>query len=63
VVIAAFAPLAAAVYLVTSTAWGAGERWLFARARRGGTTGQTTTTSQTSGVARRPARTLRKRAV
>ncbi len=33
VVIAAFAPLAAAVYLVTSTAWGVGERWVFTRAR------------------------------
>lgn len=29
---AAFAPLAAGIYLVTSTAWSAAERWLFARA-------------------------------
>jgi len=63
VVIAAFAPLAAAVYLVTSTGWGVAERWLFVRARRGGTSGQTTTTSQSSSAAPRPARTLRKRAV
>jgi YidC/Oxa1 family membrane protein insertase len=33
VVIAAFAPLAAAVYLVTSTGWSVAERWLFLRAR------------------------------
>jgi YidC/Oxa1 family membrane protein insertase len=71
VVIAAFAPLAAAVYLLTSTAWGVGERWVFARAQRegtgggtrSGTSGQTITTSQTSSVARRPDPTLRKRAV
>jgi len=31
VVIAAFAPLAAAVYLVTSTGWSVAERWLFVR--------------------------------
>jgi YidC/Oxa1 family membrane protein insertase len=35
VVIAAFAPLAAAVYLVTSTGWGVAERWVFGRARLG----------------------------
>jgi len=29
VVIAAFAPLAAVIYLITSTAWSAGERLLF----------------------------------
>jgi YidC/Oxa1 family membrane protein insertase len=34
VVIAAFAPLAAAVYLVVSTGWSVAERWVFARARR-----------------------------
>ena len=28
---AAFAPLAAGIYLVTSTAWSGAERWLFAR--------------------------------
>jgi len=33
VVIAAFAPLAAAVYLVTSTGWSVAERWLFLRRR------------------------------
>jgi YidC/Oxa1 family membrane protein insertase len=34
VVIAAFAPLAAAVYLVVSTGWSVAERWLFVRSRR-----------------------------
>jgi len=34
VVIAAFAPLAAAVYLVVSTGWSVAERWLFVSARR-----------------------------
>lgn len=35
VVIAAFAPLAGAIYLITSTGWGAAERYVFAaRARR-----------------------------
>ena len=63
VVVAAFAPLAAAIYLVTSTAWGVGERWLFARARHGGPSGQPTTTSQISSAPPRPARTLGKRAV
>jgi YidC/Oxa1 family membrane protein insertase len=63
VVVAAFAPLAAAVYLVTSTAWGVAERWLFARTRHGGTSSQITTTSRSSSVAPRRARTLRKRAV
>lgn len=33
VVIAVFAPLAATVYLVTSTGWGVAERWAFGRAR------------------------------
>jgi YidC/Oxa1 family membrane protein insertase len=33
VVIAAFAPLAAAVYLVVSTGWSVAERWVFTRAR------------------------------
>jgi YidC/Oxa1 family membrane protein insertase len=33
VVIAAFAPLAAAVYLVVSVGWGVAERWAFARLR------------------------------
>lgn len=52
VVIAAFAPLAAAVYLVTSTAWSVAERWLFLRVR----------TAQTTGVAPGPGHTLRERA-
>jgi YidC/Oxa1 family membrane protein insertase len=34
VVIAVFAPLAAAVYLVVSTGWSVAERWVFTRARR-----------------------------
>jgi YidC/Oxa1 family membrane protein insertase len=34
VVIAAFAPLAAAVYLVVSTGWSVAERWAFARSRQ-----------------------------
>jgi YidC/Oxa1 family membrane protein insertase len=36
VVIAAFAPLAAGIYLVASTAWSVAERWVFARAARVG---------------------------
>ncbi len=52
VVIAAFAPLAAAVYLVTSTAWSVAERWLFLRVR----------TARTTGVAPGPGHTLRERA-
>jgi YidC/Oxa1 family membrane protein insertase len=35
VVIAAFAPLAAAVYLVVSTGWSVAERWAFASLQRG----------------------------
>jgi YidC/Oxa1 family membrane protein insertase len=34
VVIAAFAPLAAAIYLLVSTGWSAAERWAFTRSRR-----------------------------
>jgi YidC/Oxa1 family membrane protein insertase len=34
VVIAAFAPLAAALYLIISTGWSAAERWAFTRSRR-----------------------------
>jgi YidC/Oxa1 family membrane protein insertase len=34
VVIAAFAPLAAALYLVISTGWSAAERWAFTRGKR-----------------------------
>jgi YidC/Oxa1 family membrane protein insertase len=36
VVIAAFAPLAAGIYLVTSLAWSLGERMLFLRSTRAG---------------------------
>jgi hypothetical protein len=39
VVIAAFAPLAAAVYLVVSTGWSVAERWLFVSSRGGRQTG------------------------
>lgn len=42
VVIAAFAPLAAVIYLITSTTWSAGERLIFAaRARAGQHSGET----------------------
>ncbi len=34
VVVAAFAPLAAGIYLVTSTAWSVAERWVFSRSAR-----------------------------
>jgi YidC/Oxa1 family membrane protein insertase len=34
IVIAAFAPLAAGIYLVTSTAWSVAERWVFSRSGR-----------------------------
>jgi YidC/Oxa1 family membrane protein insertase len=37
VVIAAFAPLAAGIYLLTSTAWSVAERWVFSRSARDGT--------------------------
>ena len=40
VVIAAFAPLAAAVYLVASTGWSVAERWVFTRSRRRAADGQ-----------------------
>ena len=36
IVIAAFAPLAAGIYLVTSTAWSVAERWVFSRPARAG---------------------------
>jgi YidC/Oxa1 family membrane protein insertase len=35
VVIAAFAPLAAAVYLLVSAGWSVAERWVFASRQRG----------------------------
>jgi len=40
VVIAAFAPLAAAVYLVASTGWSVAERWVYTRSRRREADGQ-----------------------
>lgn len=40
VVIAVFAPLAAAVYLVVSTGWSVAERWVFARSRHRRSRGQ-----------------------
>lgn len=40
VVIAAFAPLAAAVYLVVSAGWSTAERWLFTSSSRAGKTGR-----------------------
>jgi YidC/Oxa1 family membrane protein insertase len=53
VVIAALAPLAAAVYLVVSAGWSAAERWLFVRTRGA---------RQTGGVPPRGGHTLGKRA-
>jgi YidC/Oxa1 family membrane protein insertase len=53
VVIAAFAPLAAAVYLVVSTGWSVAERWLFIGTRRRGGSG---------GASLRQSHTLRDRA-
>jgi YidC/Oxa1 family membrane protein insertase len=50
VVIAAFAPLAAAVYLVVSTGWSVAERWLFISSRGG---------RQNSGAPPRGGHTLR----
>ena len=56
VVIAAFAPLAAAVYLVVSTGWSVAERWVFASSRQRGSGDQNT------GAAPRASHTLRDRA-
>jgi YidC/Oxa1 family membrane protein insertase len=58
VVIAAFAPLAAAVYLIASTGWSVAERWVFTRSRRSEADGKsrpgTGQSPQTSGQSRRP---------
>lgn len=56
VVIAAFAPLAAAVYLVVSTGWSVAERWLFVSSRR------RQADRETSGDPPRTGHTIRKRA-
>jgi YidC/Oxa1 family membrane protein insertase len=56
VVIAAFAPLAAAVYLVVSTGWSVAERWLFVRSRR------RRADRETSGDPPRTGHTIRSRA-
>jgi YidC/Oxa1 family membrane protein insertase len=56
VVIAAFAPLAAAVYLVVSTGWSVAERWLFVSSRR------RQADRETSGDPPRTDHTIRKRA-
>jgi YidC/Oxa1 family membrane protein insertase len=56
VVIAAFAPLAAAVYLVVSTGWSVAERWLFVSSRR------RQAGRETSGDPPRTGHTIRKRA-
>ncbi len=56
VVIAAFAPLAAAVYLVVSAGWSVAERWVFARRRRTEGDGEST------GALPRAGHTLRYRA-
>jgi len=55
VVIAAFAPLAAAVYLVVSTGWSVAERWAFASRQRGNG-------AQITGAAPAASPTLRDRA-
>jgi YidC/Oxa1 family membrane protein insertase len=57
VVIAAFAPLAAAVYLVVSTGWGVAERWLFVSSRR-----RQTSSGQISGGPSRADHTIKDRA-
>jgi YidC/Oxa1 family membrane protein insertase len=56
VVIAAFAPLAAAVYLVVSTGWSVAERWLFVSSRR------RQADRETSGDPPRTGHTIRNRA-
>jgi YidC/Oxa1 family membrane protein insertase len=56
VVIAAFAPLAAAVYLVVSTGWSVAERWLFVSSRR------RQAERETSGDPPRTGHTIRNRA-
>jgi len=56
VVIAAFAPLAAAVYLVVSTGWSVAERWLFVSSRR------RHAARETSGDPPRTGHTIRNRA-
>jgi YidC/Oxa1 family membrane protein insertase len=56
IVIAAFAPLAAAVYLVVSTGWSVAERWLFVRSRR------RRADRETSGDPPRTGHTIRSRA-
>jgi YidC/Oxa1 family membrane protein insertase len=61
VVIAAFAPLAAGIYLVTSTAWSVAERKLFARSRPDGS-GKRDPRQKTAGVRPLAGPTLGKRA-
>jgi YidC/Oxa1 family membrane protein insertase len=60
VLIAAFAPLAGAIYLVTSTGWSAAERLVFAARHRPAKTQRTLTGETDSGPQRRP-RTLGRR--
>jgi YidC/Oxa1 family membrane protein insertase len=59
VVIAAFAPLAAAVYLVVSTGWSVAERWAFASRQQGAQRGNG---AQITGAAPAASPTLRDRA-
>jgi YidC/Oxa1 family membrane protein insertase len=67
VVIAAFAPLAAAVYLVASTGWSVVERWVFASRQRGdddqgGNRAQRGSGTQSTGARSGAGLTLRDRA-
>jgi YidC/Oxa1 family membrane protein insertase len=59
VVIAAFAPLAAAVYLVVSTGWSVAERWAFARSRHKAQDGHKA--QELTGAPPRAGHTLRER--
>ena len=61
VVIAAFAPLAAAVYLVVSTGWSVAERWAFARSRQRHKTQERHEAGELTGAPPRAGHTLRER--
>ena len=61
VVIAAFAPLAAAVYLVVSTGWSVAERWAFARSRQRHEAQERHEAPELTGAPPRAGHTLRER--
>jgi len=61
VVIAAFAPLAAAVYLVVSTGWSVAERWAFARSRQRHEAQERHEAGELTGAPPRAGHTLRER--